>query len=49
MENINFEWDEQKNTINKRKHGLSFETAREMGSVPKDLNNRVECDIVKMR
>ncbi|MBQ7522453.1 MAG: BrnT family toxin [Clostridia bacterium] len=30
MENINFEWDEQKNTINKRKHGLSFETAREV-------------------
>lgn len=30
MENINFEWDENKNTINKRKHGLSFETAQEV-------------------
>jgi uncharacterized protein len=24
---VKFEWDEAKNTINKQKHGLSFETA----------------------
>lgn len=24
---IRFEWDEEKNEINKRKHGISFETA----------------------
>ena len=28
METLKFEWDENKNEINKRKHGLSFETAR---------------------
>jgi len=27
---INFEWDESKNAINQRKHGLSFETAKEV-------------------
>lgn len=30
MEKINFEWDENKNTINKKKHGLSFEEAKEV-------------------
>lgn len=30
METISFEWDENKNTINKDKHGLSFEEAREV-------------------
>lgn len=30
MEYINFEWDENKNTINKTKHGLSFEEAKEV-------------------
>lgn len=30
MEILNFEWDENKNEINKKKHGLSFETAREV-------------------
>ena len=30
METLKFEWDENKNEINKRKHGLSFETAREV-------------------
>lgn len=30
METLYFEWDEQKNEINKRKHGLSFETAKEV-------------------
>ena len=30
MEKIKFEWDENKNEINKRKHGLSFETAQEV-------------------
>lgn len=30
MGTIEFEWDPHKNEINKRKHGLSFETAREV-------------------
>ena len=30
MEGIKFEWDENKNEINKKKHGLSFEEAREV-------------------
>lgn len=30
MDTINFEWDENKNQINKKKHGLSFETAQEV-------------------
>ena len=30
METIKFEWDENKNEINKRKHGLSFEEAKEV-------------------
>ena len=30
MENVKFEWDEKKNEINKKKHGLSFEEAREV-------------------
>lgn len=28
METINFEWDENKNSINKKKHHISFEEAR---------------------
>ena len=28
MNEIKFEWDENKNTINKRKHGISFEEAQ---------------------
>ncbi len=28
MDEIRFEWDEKKNTINKLKHGVSFEEAR---------------------
>lgn len=31
---INFEWDEDKNQINKEKHGLSFETAIECWEDP---------------
>ena len=27
METIRFEWDENKNTINKKKHGISFKEA----------------------
>lgn len=27
---MNFEWDEAKNEINKTKHGISFESAREV-------------------
>lgn len=30
MDTLRFEWDPNKNEINKRKHGLSFETAREV-------------------
>mgnify|MGYP003309481480 CR=1 FL=1 len=30
MRTIEFEWDENKNEINKKKHGLSFEEAREV-------------------
>lgn len=28
METISFEWDENKNRINQRKHGISFEEAK---------------------
>jgi len=28
MKDIRFEWDDNKNTINKRKHGVSFEEAQ---------------------
>lgn len=28
MENINFEWDENKNQINQKKHKISFEEAK---------------------
>ena len=28
MKTIQFEWDENKNTINKKKHGISFEEAK---------------------
>jgi len=28
METLNFEWDENKNTINKKKHNVSFEEAQ---------------------
>ena len=30
MEALKFEWDSNKNEINKKKHGLSFETAKEV-------------------
>ena len=30
MDTLNFEWDEHKNEITKKKHGLSFETATEV-------------------
>lgn len=30
MDILRFEWDPNKNEINKRKHGLSFETAKEV-------------------
>ncbi|MDE5584684.1 MAG: BrnT family toxin [Ruminococcus sp.] len=32
MEQLIFEWDENKNKINKQKHGLSFEEAKEVFS-----------------
>ncbi len=28
METISFEWDEKKNALNKKKHGISFEEAK---------------------
>ena len=28
MDDLQFEWDERKNRINKRKHGISFEEAQ---------------------
>ena len=28
MNSLNFEWDEQKNSTNKKKHGVSFEEAK---------------------
>ena len=28
MNEIEFEWDEKKNTVNKKKHGISFEEAK---------------------
>ena len=30
MDTLKFEWDPNKNEINKKKHGLSFETAKEV-------------------
>lgn len=30
MKELNFAWDENKNDINKKKHGLSFEEAKEV-------------------
>lgn len=30
MENLSFEWDEEKNKINQKKHNMSFETAKEV-------------------
>ena len=30
METINFEWDENKNSRNRKKHGISFEIAKEV-------------------
>ncbi|MDE6678344.1 MAG: BrnT family toxin [Ruminococcus sp.] len=30
MEELRFQWDENKNELNKRKHGLSFEEAKEV-------------------
>ncbi len=30
METLKFEWNPNKNEINKKKHGLSFETAKEV-------------------
>ena len=30
MNTLEFEWDPNKNEINKKKHGLSFETAKEV-------------------
>ena len=28
MDSLNFEWDENKNTLNQKKHGVSFEEAK---------------------
>jgi uncharacterized DUF497 family protein len=32
---LKFEWDEEKNAINKKKHGVSFETAKRIFFDPK--------------
>ena len=37
MENIRFEWDEHKNEINKKMHGISFEEARTVFLDPNGL------------
>ena len=37
MENINFEWDEEKAAINLRKHGIKFEVAAHVFSDPNHL------------
>ncbi len=31
---MKFEWDDEKNTINKKKHGISFETASKVFADP---------------
>jgi uncharacterized protein len=43
---VNFEWDEQKNEENIRKHGIDFTDVQEMFSAPMliDLDDRVEYD-----
>lgn len=30
MDSLSFEWDEEKNKINQKKHNMSFETAKEV-------------------
>ncbi len=34
IHNMEFEWDEDKNSVNQRKHGISFEEAAEVFSYP---------------
>jgi len=34
---LDFQWDEKKNSKNKRKHGVSFETASKVFSDPKQF------------
>ena len=41
MEDLRFEWDEKKNEINIKKHGVSFEEAR---TAFYDENSKVEYD-----
>ena len=44
MESIRFEWDEAKNLLNQRKHGLSFEEAAQVFRDPLQvsLQDRIE-------
>jgi len=37
MEHLKFEWDENKNNINKQKHSISFEEAKNVFYDEKDL------------
>ncbi|MGD0958576.1 MAG: BrnT family toxin [Methylomonas sp.] len=38
---MRFSWDEEKNRINKQKHGLSFETAKSVFSDPLHISKQV--------
>jgi len=42
MEDLRFEWDEKKNEINIKKHGVSFEEAR---TAFYDENSKVEYEV----
>lgn len=49
MYNLKFEWDENKNTINKKKHSISFEEAKtvfydEMALVIDDPDHSIQED-----
>ena len=36
--NMNFEWNEEKNNINQKKHGISFEEAKEVFNDPLQIS-----------
>ena len=40
MDDLKFEWDPEKNEINKKKHQISFEEARESESVIRIISAR---------
>lgn len=43
--NMKFEWDDDKNSSNKTKHGIDFETAKELWLDENRLEIRVPCPI----